>query len=155
MKSWTATSLPLSGAKGHNDGARPDVGVPADQSGVWNGELEAGSPIRASLSDEPVCATPSPERRKKGAVFGGNKANRWFRMSNLSQKWPKNKANPFGPRQGLWVSASSSVIVGRHQLGPPVFNYSSTPTRFLTRRGPSFEPVSSSIGQLVSSSVKN
>ena len=122
------------------------------ESGMANWK-QALRPELAYLTSQ--CARRRARKAQKGVIFRGNKANRWFRMSNLSQKWPKNKANPFGPRQGLWVSASSSVIVGRHQLGPPVFNYSSTPTRFLTRRGPSFEPVSSSIGQLVSSSVKN
>ena len=74
MESWTTTtSLPLSAAKEHNDRGRPDVGVPADRAGVWNGELEAGSPILASLSDEPVGATPSPGRRKKGRFLGETK----------------------------------------------------------------------------------
>jgi len=78
MESWTIQSLPLSGAKGlpwsgakgHNDGGPPDIGVPADRAGVWNGELEAGSPIRASLFDEPVCATPSQEGAKRGNFWG-------------------------------------------------------------------------------------
>ena len=70
MKSWTATSPPLSGAKGHNDGARPDVGVPADQSGVWNGESsEAASPTIASLVYEPVSDRWAQKRRKKGQFF--------------------------------------------------------------------------------------
>ena len=74
MESWTMTSLPLSaakglplsGAKGADDGGRPEVGVHTDQSGVWNGESEAGPPSSASLFDEPVGATPSTGRRKKG-----------------------------------------------------------------------------------------
>ena len=79
MESWTTTtSLPLSGAKGlplsaakeHSDRGRPDVGVPGDQAGVWNGELEAGSPIIASLFDEPVSAARRQGRRKKGNFSG-------------------------------------------------------------------------------------
>jgi len=67
MESWTTTtSLPLSAAKEHNDRGRPDVGVPADQSGVWNGESETGSPTRASLFDEPVSATLGQEGAKRG-----------------------------------------------------------------------------------------
>ena len=33
------------------------------------------------------------EKRKKGVIFRGNKANRLFRMSNLIQKWSENKPN--------------------------------------------------------------
>ena len=74
MESWTTTSLPLSaakglplrGAKGADDGGRPEVGVRTGQSGVWNGASEAGSPSPASLFDEPVSAAPSSGRHKKG-----------------------------------------------------------------------------------------
>ena len=78
METWTMASLPLSGAKGlpssaakgHNDGGPPDAGVRADRAGVWDGELVAGSPIRASLSDEPVRAPPSQEGAKRGNFWG-------------------------------------------------------------------------------------
>src|SRR2546427_13033958 len=39
------------------------------------------------------CARRRARKAQKGAIFGGNKAKRWFRMSHLIQKWPKNKAN--------------------------------------------------------------
>ena len=66
MKSWTMTSLPLSGATGHDDGGRPGVGVPTGQLGVRNGESEAGSPTQASLVYEPV----SDRRAQKGVKRG-------------------------------------------------------------------------------------
>src|SRR5438105_13974902 len=34
---------------------------------------------------------------KKGGIFGWNKANMSFRISNLTQKWRKNKANRLNP----------------------------------------------------------
>ena len=34
------------------------------------------------------------EKRGKGLIFEWNKANMLFRMSDLTQKWEKNKANP-------------------------------------------------------------
>ena len=61
-----AKGLPLSAAKEHDDGGRPAVGVPTGQSGVWDGESEAGSPIRASLFYEPV----SDRRAQKGVKKG-------------------------------------------------------------------------------------
>ena len=81
MESWTMTSLPLSGgkglslsaAKGRGDGRRPDVGVPQTNRESGNGESEAGSRTRASLFYEPVCATPSQGRRKKGQFLGETK----------------------------------------------------------------------------------
>jgi len=68
MESWTTTtSLPLSAAKEHNDRGRPDVGVPADQSGVWNGESsEAASPTIASLVYEPVSDRWAQKGVKRG-----------------------------------------------------------------------------------------
>ena len=55
------------------DGGRPDVGVPGDQSGVWNGESAAGSPSLASLVNEPVSDRRAPKRRKKGQILGETK----------------------------------------------------------------------------------
>src|SRR5438552_17369736 len=51
-----------------------------------------------ALRVEDLAATPScrgvrGKRRGKGAKFRGNKATIWLRMSNLTQKWPENKAN--------------------------------------------------------------
>ena len=62
MESGTMASLPLSGAKGHDGGGRPDVGDPGGQSGVRDGESEAGSPTEASLFDEPTSATDEPRK---------------------------------------------------------------------------------------------
>jgi len=46
-------------------------------------------PIDATLS----CRGVRGKRRGKGAKFRGNKATIWLRMSNLTKKWPENKAN--------------------------------------------------------------
>ena len=73
MESWTMTSPPLSGAKGADDGGRPEVGVPTGQSGVWNGASEAGSPSPASLFDEPVSAAAELRKAQKGAILGETK----------------------------------------------------------------------------------
>ena len=74
-------------------GGRPNLeGFPTGESGDENGESEVGYHAQASLSDEPTWA-PRQEKREKRANFRGNKATMLFRMSNLIQKWPKNKPN--------------------------------------------------------------
>ena len=51
--------------------------------------LEPSPALRAALS----CQGGEGKKARKGAKFRGNKATIWFRMSELTQKWPKNKAN--------------------------------------------------------------
>src|SRR5438094_58788 len=46
-------------------------------------------PVDATLS----CRGVRGKRRGKGAKFRGNKATIWLRISNLTKKWPENKAN--------------------------------------------------------------
>ena len=90
---WSgAKGLPLSGAQGHDDGGRPDAGLPTGESGDGNGESEVGYRAQASLPDEPTLA-PSPRKAQKRANFRGNKATMLFRMSDLIQTQPKNKPN--------------------------------------------------------------
>src|SRR5438874_874385 len=73
MESWTTTSLPLSaakgpplsGAKGADDGGRPEVGVPAGQSGVRSGESAVGSPVILSEAKN-LGLSPLRERTRAG-----------------------------------------------------------------------------------------
>ena len=65
MESWTTTGLPLSGAKGADGGRRAEVGVPTGQSGVWNGESEAGSPVILSEAKN-LGLSPLRERTRAG-----------------------------------------------------------------------------------------
>ena len=100
METWTMASLPLSGAKGlplsgakgHDDGGRQDAGVPQANRETGMANRKQGITRKlAYLTSQ--CARRRARKAQKGAIFGGNKAKRWFRMSHLIQKWPKNKAN--------------------------------------------------------------
>ena len=92
MESWTMTEPALSGARGQSDGGRAVAALPKGESGIGKGKAEVGRKLAYLTSQR---ALLSPRKAQKGAKFRGNKANRWFRMSNLTQKWPKNKANRF------------------------------------------------------------
>ena len=92
MESWTMTEPALSGARGHSDGGHADAALPKGESGIGKGEAEVGRKLAYLTSQH---APLSPRKARKGAKFRGNKATMWFRMSDLTQKWPKNKANRF------------------------------------------------------------
>ena len=64
MESWTVTSLPLSGAKGHDDGGPGRRGSQA-KSGVRDGESAVGSPVILSEAKN-LGLSPFAERTRTG-----------------------------------------------------------------------------------------
>ncbi|PYU93107.1 MAG: hypothetical protein DMG25_10265 [Acidobacteria bacterium] len=73
-------------------GIRPLVEFERDCRPRRKSRLRSAHP-QSQTSKNRGLRQPGERTREKGANFRGNKATIWFRMSELTQKWPKNKAN--------------------------------------------------------------
>ena len=59
----------------------------------WEGAVTTDARTLTLTASRPLPAKGEGKKARKGAKFRGNKATIWFRMSKLTKKWPKNKAN--------------------------------------------------------------
>jgi len=72
MKSSTMTNLPLSGAKGHDDGGRPDAGVPQANRETGMANRKQGITRKLAYLTSQLWRR-AQEKRKKGQILGGTK----------------------------------------------------------------------------------